>query len=368
MNKYFKKIVAVAVVCTLSFPCTSFAASPFDIFESKAVMKEQKAIEDKLEEFDKKLEALKEEKKNPNFDAEGAFNSLAEQLLELRKNLDSQNEAYKRIMEAISNLEAANEKEPYSYPPEPVAAPSNYYEGYSSFVVNPGPSEELSYTQDAINSQGNSTMIFRYAPNQLYKIYCRVNYLTDIALKKGEHLAFVGGGDTSAWAVNSSVVDGTTHIYIKPVVESSTTNLIITTDKHSYQLILNVSNWYNPMVRWSYDVETQQEAAVAQAKNDMVVTGTMSVYSPESLDFDYQIIGGSEQKPVMAFTDGEKTYIKFAGRAIKGMPPLFVRSGGKKEVELVNYRVKDNYYIVDKVIDMAEIRFSDKEKTIIKHK
>ena len=53
-----------------------------------------------------------------------------------------------------------------------------------SALVNPNQGRKLSYTQDAANSQENSTVIFKYAPNQLYKIYCRVGYLTDIAMKK----------------------------------------------------------------------------------------------------------------------------------------------------------------------------------------
>lgn len=387
MNNLSKRIGAAVMVGILSVSCTSFAASsPFDIFESKTVIKNQEAIEARLDEFDKKLAAINDSKNKSDFDAESAFLVLKEQLSELRKEIDSNNAAYAKLLAAIEKLETAKTEQPNPQPPaalpsvynppvydEAVYIPDDidisgrYNNNNSSYLVNPGPTSEVSYTQDAINSQGNSTMVFRYAVNQLYKIYCRVNYLTDIELKKGEHLAFVGGGDTSAWAVNSSVVDGTTHIYIKPTVETSATNLIITTDKHSYQLLLNTSDWYNPMVRWTYDAEDQRDAAMAKIKNEKVVTGTLNVLSPESLDFDYEI-NGSGDKPVMAFNDGVKTYIKFSGRAIQGRPPLFVRSKNKNEVELVNYRVKDNYYIVEKVVDMAEIRFSDKEKTIIKHR
>ena len=72
-------------------------------------------------------------------------------------------------------------------------------------------------------------MTFRYAPNQLYKIYCRPGYLTDLALRKGETIKFVGGGDTSGWAVNNTTVDGVPHLYIKPIVDGTPdTNIIIT--------------------------------------------------------------------------------------------------------------------------------------------
>ena len=55
-----------------------------------------------------------------------------------------------------------------------------------SALVNPSGTRKINYTQDGANSQENSMVVFQYAPNQLYKIYCRVGYLTDLALKKDE--------------------------------------------------------------------------------------------------------------------------------------------------------------------------------------
>ena len=54
----------------------------------------------------------------------------------------------------------------------------------TQMLVNPAPAAETNYTQDAVNAQGTSTMTFAYAPNQLYKIYCRRGYLTDISFKE----------------------------------------------------------------------------------------------------------------------------------------------------------------------------------------
>ena len=164
----------------------------------------------------------------------------------------------------------------------------------------------MSYTQDGANSQDNSTVTFKYAPNQLYKIYCRVGYLTDLSLKKGEKINFVGGGDTSAWAVEKATVDGVPHIYIKPVVETSTTNLIITTNNRSYQLILNTSDWYNPMVTWNYSYE--EESGVSLRNEQNAVSGISG--NVENLNFNYKISGESGSKPVAVFDDGEKTIFK----------------------------------------------------------
>ena len=45
-----------------------------------------------------------------------------------------------------------------------------------------------------------------------------------------------------------------------------------------------------------------------------------------------------------------------------------MRAKNRKEMSLVNYTVKDNYYIIDKVFDVAQIRESDKDIVTIKHK
>ena len=221
-------------------------------------------------------------------------------------------------------------------------------------LVNPTQGRRVNYTQDAANSQDNSTVIFKYAPNQLYKIYCRVGYLTDLELKKGETISFVGGGDTSAWAVEKAIVDGAPHIYIKPTVETSTTNLIITTNKRSYQIILNTSDWYNPMVVWNYGYE-EQEKIFQEARNTVGnINGNV-----EALNFNYKIIGKIDRK-LTVFDDGEKTILKF-DKVPKNLPSVFVKIKGKKGLNLVNYKLRNNCYILDRVADEIEMRVTDKE-------
>ena len=42
-------------------------------------------------------------------------------------------------------------------------------------------------------------MVFSYGPEQVYKIYCKIGYLTDIKFKDNEKITYVGGGDTAQW-------------------------------------------------------------------------------------------------------------------------------------------------------------------------
>ena len=269
----------------------------------------------------------------------------------LNKKMDNQQVIQEKILHWLEHLESAKVNE-VDYEVEKYN---------SSALVNPNEGQKINYTQDAANSQDNSMVVFRYAPNQLYKIYCRVGYLTDLSLKKGEIISFVGGGDTSAWAVEKATVDGVPHIYIKPTVETSTTNLIITTNKRSYQLIVNTSDWYNPMVTWHYGQE-ESEVVNFQERQNVISQIKGNV---ESLNFNYKITGKSANKPVAIFDDGEKTILKF-GKMPKRLPSVFIKNKGK--VSMTNYKIRDDCYILDRVAEEIEIRISEKEIIKIKRK
>ena len=343
--------------------------------QDKRAAQDQQALRDRLDQLENSLSSLRSK---ANYDAQGAIDSLAAQINDIRMELDATASTQQQILSMLEKLEARLDSQPVQ-PVQPVysgnadtsepvprvrmgRAPAS-----SNYLVNPGDGAEVSYTQDAINSQGNSTMTFVYSPDQLYKIYCRRGYLTDLAFKRGEKITYCGGGDTAGWAVSTAEIDGVPHLYIKPVVESSTTNLIVATDKHSYQLILNTSEWYNPMVRWVYEAEAQEANLLRHEKESRITTGNLNITNVDDLDFNYSVSGGEEgDRPVMVFSDGVQTYIQFK-RAKAKQVPLFVRERGKKEMALVSYSIKDNYFIVEKVFEVAQLKFSDQTVTI-RHK
>lgn len=336
MSKNFRKMaVAVALTATLFSQCDVMAADA----EKAVVQDEVRENKSSISAEDTRKEKLKK----------GDAKAINARIDELDEKFEAQRAMQEKILEMLEQMETervndANE-EVFSYNP----------------LVNPSTPQKISYTQDGANSQENSTVVFKYAPNQLYKIYCRVGYLTDLSLKKGERVTFVGGGDTSAWAVEKATVDGVTHIYIKPTVDTSTTNLIITTNKRSYQLILNTSDWYNPMVTWNYGQEEQSVINLREETNPLNnISGNV-----ESLNFDYKISGESSLKLVAVFDDGEKTILKF-DKVPKRLPSVFIKNKGK--IVMANYKIRDNCYIVDRVADEIELRVSDKEIIKIKNK
>ncbi|MCF6200337.1 MAG: TrbG/VirB9 family P-type conjugative transfer protein, partial [Hyphomicrobiaceae bacterium] len=69
----------------------------------------------------------------------------------------------------------------------------------------------------------------------------------------------------------------------------------------------------------------------------------------EDLQFRYHISGSAPWKPIRVFDDGKKVYIQFPSGLSQGeAPPLFVIASNGQPA-LVNYRVRNNYYIVDRL-------------------
>ena len=373
MNKgNLKLLVCCTLVCSGIFASGTVGAASLSEFRARYAPVEQQTSDPEISnaaetamqhneqlqvELDTLTEQLKTLKEQKSVSSEDVIRAISVRLENLEKELRAQSDLQMELMQLLENMYKA------SY---------NDYDDNTSRrpLVNPVPyGNTVSYTQDASNAQGNSTMTFSYAPDQLYKIYCRTGYLTDIELRKGEQISFVGGGDTSSWAVNAATVAGVPHIYVKPVVQSSTTNMIITTNKRSYQLILTVSDWYNPMVRWNYGLEDMQTTILQNAKDEQTIIADLSVISVDKMNSSYKVSvkGNDSYTPELVFDDGEKTIIRM-NKVVKRLPALFIREPGKKDLSLANFKTKNNCYIIDRIIDRAELRFGENDIVKIERK
>lgn len=66
------------------------------------------------------------------------------------------------------------------------------------------------------------------------------------------------------------------------------------------------------------------------------------------------------------FDDSRKVYIQFPTRLDQGeAPPLFV-VGRDGKSQLVNYRMRGNYYVVDRLFALAELRLGDKDQDVVR--
>ena len=89
--------------------------------------------------------------------------------------------------------------------------------------------------------------------------------------------------------------------------------------------------------------------------------------SLEKIRFRYAISGSNPSwKPERAFDDGQKVYVQFpAGIAQGELPPLFV-IGAQGDGQLVNYRFRSPYLIVDRLFGAAELRLGGDKGDVVR--
>lgn len=221
----------------------------------------------------------------------------------------------------------------------------------------------------------DSMAVFNYGDAALYKIYCKEGYLTVIRLQPGENIVSVNGGDTSRWIVDHIAAGGgetvQAQVMLKPVRSGLDTNFVIVTDKHTYQIQAKSTSWYNPIVSWTYPHEERAaryklEEKMLKTDRETIATGAQK---PEQLYFNYKISTRGDVdawKPVTVFDDGKKVYIKMSDSMKYGEAPALLLRDNKGKTVLVNYRMKNEYYIVDRLFKEAELRLGTKDYVRIK--
>jgi type IV secretion system protein VirB9 len=220
----------------------------------------------------------------------------------------------------------------------------------------------------------NAIQVYPFSDGALYQVYAAPGEITDIALEAGEQ--FVGSGpvaagDTVRWVIGDTE-SGTgagkrIHILLKPTAPNLTTNLVINTDRRTYHLELRSDEkTYMASVSWAYP---QDQLIALRGQNTMAdaAAPVASGIDIDSLNFSYRLEGDNPAwRPLRAFDDGRQVFIEFPTGIAQGeMPPLWV-IGPQGEGQLVNYRVRGNYMIVDRLFAAAELKLGADPQAIVR--
>jgi type IV secretion system protein TrbG len=213
----------------------------------------------------------------------------------------------------------------------------------------------------------DATQVWPFSPNALYQVYTSPEKITDLSLEAGEELVSVSAGDTVRWIVGDTTSGaGATqrvHVLVKPTRPDLQTNLLINTNRRTYHVELSsTAQTWLASVSWVYPLDqlAQLKSSNARALTASPVAEGVAL---ERLNFGYEISGDKPAwRPIRAFDDGEKVYLQFPVDIAQGeLPPLFI-IGDKSQAELVNYRVRAPYYIVDRLFEIAELRLGGKNQ------
>jgi type IV secretion system protein VirB9 len=120
-------------------------------------------------------------------------------------------------------------------------------------------------------------------------------------------------------------------------------------------------------VQWNYP-QNRDETTSAVPVAPPQPPATRPTADVASLNFNYavEVVEGKPAwKPKAVYDDGAKTYIRFDSSMLHGeSPALFVIERG--EMQIVNYRVKGNLYIVDRLFRLAELRLGQDHQDIVR--
>lgn len=217
----------------------------------------------------------------------------------------------------------------------------------------------------------NAIQVWPYSEGALYQVYAAPGRVTVIGLQEGEELVTVAAGDTVRWIVGDTFSGAgdalRVSVLVKPIRSNLKTNLVITTSRRTYLIELtSTEKAWMASVSWNYPKD-RMLALQRQARAAQVSAPVYAGLSLERIRFRYVISGSNPPwQPLRAFDDGEKVYIQFpAGIAQGELPPMFV-IGAQGDGQLVNYRFRSPYYIVDRLFGAAELRLGADKGDVVR--
>lgn len=217
----------------------------------------------------------------------------------------------------------------------------------------------------------NAGAVVPFVDGAIDQVFTAPERVTDIVLQPGETLVSVASGDTARWVIgdttSGSGADRRAHVLVKPFASGLATNLVITTDRRTYHLALTSRTGpAMSALSWTYP----QDALIALRRSEEAAAAAAPVAAGLDIDqlhFNYALSGDDPAwRPLRAFDDGRQTFIEFPpSLAVGEAPPLFV-VGAKGDAQLVNYRLRGRYYVVDRIFDVAELRLGTRHQAVVR--
>ena len=192
----------------------------------------------------------------------------------------------------------------------------------------------------------------RYGENEVYKFTGHYRFQSSIVFGENEEIQTVSLGDSLAWMINPTG----NRIFLKPIDQMATTNMTVITDKHTYHFELHAEETDDIradsmvfVMRFIYP-DADMATINVSGFDDMP-----DIYNePELYNFNYTLRGSERVSPLRIFDDGEFTYFEFKQKNAE-VPAFFLVDGLGNE-ELVNFRTRGDYIIVERVHSRFTLR------------
>ena len=158
-------------------------------------------------------------------------------------------------------------------------------------------------------------------------VVCAPLQSADIALQPGEIVQNVNLGDSTMWScppgISGSGAAQVTHLLCKPADAGLETTLAIQTNRRSYSIeLVSTRHDYMPKVGFDYPEDQATQWAAYQ-----IATGSQAHQpTPTEGYIHYTITGDNPPwQPIEAYSDGQKTFIRFPPAMAYGKAPVLER-------------------------------------------
>jgi type IV secretion system protein VirB9 len=194
-----------------------------------------------------------------------------------------------------------------------------------------------------------------YSPDQVYRLYGYVGYQIDIEFSPSERFLGLAAGDMNALAFKA---EGN-NLFLKPRRPHVHTNLTILTSRREYQFDYSASPQAPDgslgeviyALKFTYSASRRASAAALERRR---ISKDLARASREAYrNRDYWYCGAADLKPVAAFDDGVRTWIRFGARS--ELPAIFVKEDDGSE-SLVNFSIEKGDVVLQRVAKRFVLR------------
>ena len=192
----------------------------------------------------------------------------------------------------------------------------------------------------------------RFSENEVYPFIGHYGFQSSIEFATDEKIQTVSIGDSIAWLVNPSG----NRLFLKPIEQNALTNMTVITDKRSYLFELHAEETKNVRdkdlvftLRFIYPQNEMNDFGVSQFEDIPEIDK-----HPERYNLSYSVRGSNLIEPLRIFDDGEFTYFEFRDK--NADIPAFFRVNSDMKEELINFRKRGNYIVVERVSSRFTLR------------
>lgn len=228
---------------------------------------------------------------------------------------------------------------------------------------------------------GTDLILYPYGLSEP-KMVCAFLTTCSIELQEGERIQSKHPGDSQRWWFGDTVTgSGDTLkqvVIVKPLVkEQISTNLLISTDRRIYDIHLEsvIEGPFTPRIGFFYPQDSEPLSGYGNFQMPQPVERENEALNLKSIaewNFNYRIKGKKETGfyPKQVFDDGKKVYIHMPEGIEFSEIPVFFALGPGGNREVVNYRYKNGFFVIDRLIKSGVLLLNTNGKeekiTIIK--